>query len=441
MTGHIRDRRSTAEPSLRIIDGRVIDPANGVDAVTDVFVRDGRIAGVGQPPEDFRAVRTIDASGRLVIPGVVDAWARLREPGETHKANIASETRAAVTAGVTRLACPPDTRPVIDSTAVIKLVQERAEAAALARVHPIGALTRELEGSQLSPVAALREAGCIALGQAGRPVTDTRVLRYAMEYAASQDMRIVLQPSDPWLAEGCAHEGPVASRLGLPAIPAAAETTALAHTLALVEATGVRVHFTNLSAGRSVEMIERARDRGLPVSASVSAHQLFLTEMDIDAFDADCHVLPPLRSERDRNLLRQGVADGIIEGIQSDHQPHEADAKLAPFPATEPGIAGLETLLPLTLKLADEGVLDLATAVAAITCGPARTLGLEAGTLTTGASADLCIVDPDAYWTFEREHMHSRGRNTPFHGWSFEHRVSHTFIDGQLVFEHAPGDP
>ena len=436
MSPIFRQRPAERAPSLRIINGRVVDPANGIDEICDLYIQDGRIAGMGKPPEDFRAVRTIDARDRIVCPGVIDAWSRLREPGATHKASIASESRAAIANGITTLCCPPDSSPIIDSSAVVKLVFERSGQAGHARVQPIGALTQGLEGQQLSQAAGLGAAGCIALSNALHPIQDTRVLRHALEYATSHGLPVVIQPLDPWLSHGgCAHEGPVAARLGLPSIPASAETAALAKALALVEETGARVHFTNLSAGRSVKMIEQARNDGLPVTAAVSAHQLYLTEMDTDAFDSQCHVIPPLRSQRDRDLLRQGVADGVIDVIQSDHQPHEADAKLAPFPSTEPGISALDTLLPLTLKLVDEGVLELERAVATLTSGPAAALGLETGSLSAGQPADICIVDGNAFHTIERELLYSQGRNTPFHGWSFSHRVTHTFVEGHLLYE------
>lgn len=419
-----------------IRNGHLIDPANGVDGANDLYIADGRIAGLGSPPEGFVADAELDAAGRWIVPGLIDTWARLREPGQEHKARIKTELRAAVAAGITTLCMPPDTDPVVDTRAVVKLLRQRSEERGLSSILPIGALTRGLEGKRLSEMEDLHHAGCTALSQADVPLNDTRVLRRAMEYAANLGLLIMLRPQDAWLAgNGCAHEGAVASRLGLPGIPAAAETANLAQLLELAAHTGCRLHFVNLSAGRSVNLLREAQEAGLRVSASVSAHQLWLTEMDIDAFDSNCHVLPPLRSERDRDQLRQGVADGVIEIVNSDHQPHEPDAKLAPFPSTEPGMSTLETLLPLTLKLTEQGILDRSTAIARLTQGPARLLGLEdRGQLGIGARADLCLVDPEALWTLEPQAMRSRGRNSAFRGWDFSHRATDTLVGGRRVF-------
>jgi len=336
---------------LSILNGRVIDPVNGVDRVADLFVVKGRIAALGNAPEGFVADRSIDASGQLVCPGLVDLRARLREPGQETKATIASETRAAAAGGITTLVSPPDTDPVVDNPAVVDLIRHRAAQAGFARVLSLGALTQGLTGKTLAEMYALKTAGCIGVSNGDRAVSNTEVMRRAMEYAATQSLPVFLRAEDPWLAEGgCAHEGAVSVRLGLPGIPEAAETIAVARDLQLIEQTGVHAHFCGLSSVRAVKMIARARFDGLPVTVDVSAHQLFLTEMDIGYFDSQCHVRPPLRTQRDRDGLRQALADGTISAVCSDHQPHDVDAKLAPFPASEPGISGLETLLPLTLR-------------------------------------------------------------------------------------------
>ena len=421
---------------ILIRNGHIIDPANNIDHISDLCIEDDRIISAGPQPEGFVPDETIDASGQWVLPGLVDLGVHLREPGQEHKGTIASETRAAVSAGITHIACLPDTDPVIDSPAEVDFILQQAEDAGYCHVEIIGALTRGLEGQALSEMAALHQAGCLGVGQGRRPLTDYGVLRQAMEYAASQGLTVFLQPQDQNLAHnGCAHEGSIASRLGLTPIPHAAETAALGALLALVEQTGARTHFCRLSTARGVDMIRRAKAEGLPVSADTSAHQAFLTEMDISDFNSLCHVLPPFRSERDMLGLREGLSDGTLQVLCSDHQPHEADAKLAPFPSTEPGISGLETLLPLALKLCEEGILSRSQAIAAMTCGPAKILGIEAGSLTPGTPADICILEPDHSWEFDTSAMLSKGKNSPFGGWPFTGRVVRTLLAGETVYE------
>jgi dihydroorotase len=421
---------------ILISGGRVVDPANGLDGQADLYLADGRVAAVGARPDGFRPERVIDATGRVVCPGFIDLAARVREPGQEHKATLASESRAAAAAGITTLCCPPDTDPVIDTPAVVNLIREKAHAAGQVRVLPVGALTRGLDGQDLSAMSALKRAGCRAVSNAHAPLASTLVLRRAMEYAASHDLLVIVRPEDPALADGgCAHEGPVGTRLGLRGIPDAAETVAVAQVLALTEHTGARVHFAQLSCARAARMVAKSRERGAPVSADVAAHQLHLTEAALEGFDAHCHLRPPLRTRADREALRGAVRDGTIAAICSDHQPHEPDAKLDAFPATEPGMAALETLLPLTLDLVGQGVLSLSRAIAALTQGPATILGLDLGTLRSGAPADVCIFDPEARWTLDEHTWLSRGRNTPFWGRSLKGRVTHTLLGGRVVFE------
>lgn len=417
---------------ILISRGRIIDPANDIDRVADLAIADGRV--VGLDPAGFEADETVDARNLLVIPGLIDLAARLREPGEEHKATVASECRAAAAAGITTVCAQPDTVPPIDSPADVRLLRQKADAAGGARVAVIGALTNALDGEQLSEMAALAEAGCVGMGNAQRPVSDLLVLRRALEYAAGLGLTVFAQPVEATLSRGgCVHEGPIASRLGLAAIPVAAETAALGHWLALVEQTGARVHFGRLSSAAGVRLLGRAIADGLPVSGDVAAHQLFLTEMDVADFNPQCHVLPPLRAERDRDALRRALTDGTIAAICSDHQPHEIDAKLAPFAETLPGISGLETLLALTLRLVDDGLLPLPEAIGRVTCAPARVLGLDSGTLTPGALADVCLVEPDTQWELDADCLLSQGHNTPFHGWAFRGRVRRTLVGGCSV--------
>lgn len=426
---------------IHISRGRLIDPANRIDAEQDLFIADGRIAAIGTAPDGFRADTLIDAGGRIVCPGLIDLRAQLREPGQEHKATIASETRAAAAAGITTLCCPPDTQPPIDTPAVAGLIRRRARAAGMARVIPIGALTQDLDGERLSEMAALKQAGCLGVGNGYRPLRNHLVLSRAMEYAATFGLTVFINPQDHALAnDGRAHQGAVATRLGLAGIPGAAETVAVASVLALVDQIGARVHFSLLSTARAAQMIARAQHDGLPVSADVSAHHLHLTENDVLDFDSQCRVHPPLRSLRDRDGLRQWLARGAIAAICSDHQPHEADAKLRPFTETEPGISALETLLPLALRLVDDGVLDLGAAIARLSWHPARILGIQAGQLGVGCQADVCIFDPEARWVADDATLLSRGHNTPFFGWEMKGRVTHTLLSGRLVHEHAAID-
>jgi dihydroorotase len=421
---------------ILIQGGRIIDPANGIDGLHDLCLADGRVVALGGKPDGFTADLTISAQGRIVCPGFIDLCARLREPGHEHKATIAGESQAAAAAGITTLCCPPDTDPVVDTPAVANLIREQAQRAGKLRVLPIGALTRGLQGRDLSAMSALKGAGCLAVGNAHAPMANALVLRRALEYAASHDLLVIVRPEDPYLADlGCVHEGPVGTRMGLPGIPYAAETVAVAQVLALIEQTGARVHFAQISCAHAVRAIARAQEQGVPVSADVAAHQLHLTEADIEGFDARCHVRPPLRGLADRDALREAVRDGVIAAICSDHQPHEPDAKLDAFPSTEPGMAALETLLPLALSLANDGVFSLSRAIAALASGPAAVLGLDAGTLRPGAPADICIFDPEARWTVGESTWLSSGRNTPFWGKTFRGRVSHTLLAGRVVFQ------
>jgi dihydroorotase len=428
------------ELKLSIRNGRLIDPASGTDREADLHIAGGRVLAVGAAPAGFQPDRTLDARGLVVCPGFVDLSARLREPGHEQKATIASETRAAAGAGITTLCCPPDTAPIIDTPAVAQLVYQIAERHGFARVLPAGAITQGLEGRQITEMAALKQAGCPVLSQADRPIRNALVLRRALEYGATFGLTLFLQPQDADLSEGgCAHEGRVATRLGLPGIPEAAETVAVSRALALAEQTGAHIHFRGLSTARGTEMLVEARRRGIPASADVAMHQLFLTEDDLDGFNADCHVIPPLRTLADRDALRSAVAEGAIAAICSDHQPHDADAKEAPFPETAPGISALETLLPLALCLVADKVLDLPTVIARLTTGPAEILGHPAGRdlgcIRPGRPADVCVFDPNEPWVPSPETLLSHGENSPFLGVAFQGRVRWTLLGGRVVCE------
>lgn len=419
-----------------IKNGHLIDPANDISEKADVYISDeGFIQAIGKAPAEFKTESEINADGLIVCPGLIDLRARPREPGLEYKATIESETLAAVSAGITTFCCPPDTQPVIDTPAMAQMIQHRAWRFGMTFIHPIGALTKNLEGKLLSDMEALDEAGCVGLTNGHAPITNTLVMRRAMEYAATFDLTVFLHSEDPWLnGDGCVHEGEVGTRLGLPGIPEAAETVGIARDLALIEHTGVRAHFCGLSSARAVEMIDEAQHRGLNVSADVTAHHLHLTEHDIGDYDTQCHVMPPLRSDRDRAALQQSIKSGVVTAICSDHQPHEPDAKLAPFAVSASGISGLETLLPLTLKLVGSKLLSMEQAIALLTTNPANIIGVDTGNLGVGATADICIFDPKQRWILKAEDFVSRGQNSPFLGWEFTGKVTHTFIGGSLAY-------
>jgi len=422
--------------AILIKNARIIDPKNNLDETTDLYIHDQKIAAVGSAPENFTADETIDASNLWLIPGIVDLSARLREPGLEQKANIETETIAAASAGITTLCVPPDTDPVIDEPAVVELILRKAKQAKKTHVYTLGALTAGLKGEHLSEMASLQQAGCVGVSNARNAINNPLILRRAFEYASTHNITVFIEAQDKHLSEnGNAHEGAIASRLGLNSIPYAAETAPIAQILELIRDTDIRIHFGRLSCARSIELISDAKANGLKVTADVAAHQLHLTDMDISSFNSLYHVIPPLRSQRDMNALRRGIAEGVINSICSDHQPHEPDAKLAPYPATEPGISGIETLLPLTLKLVENGDLELSTAIASITWNPAKILGLDTGHLTVGQTANLCLIDPQKEWVFSIDEMLSHGKNTPFSGWNFKGKVIQTIIKGNTVFK------
>jgi dihydroorotase len=421
---------------IHIKNGRLVDPKNGVDAVRDLFIAAGRVVGVGEAPNGFGANRVIDAAGLVVCPGLIDLAARLREPGYEYKATLESEMQAAVAGGVTSLACPPDTDPPLDEPGLVEMLKHRARTLNQAHVYPVGALTVALKGERITEMGELRDAGCIAFSHAEAPLADNLVLMRALQYAATFGFPVWLRPQDPFLARGgVAHDGEVATRLGLPAIPALAETLAVSTILALARHTGARVHLCRLSTAEGVSLVRAARESGLPVSCDVSVNHLHLSEMDVGFFDPQAHLSPPLRGQRDRDALRAALAEGTIDALCSDHTPVDDDAKQIPFGESEPGATGLELLLPLALKWAEETGTPLATALARVTVAPARIMGLDAGHLSPGAAADLCIFDPQAWWTVEPRALKSQGRNTPFLGLELRGRVRHTLVAGHVVYE------
>lgn len=421
---------------IHIKSGRLVDPKNGVDAARDLYIAAGRVVAVGAAPAGFSANRIIDAAGKIVCPGLVDLAVRLREPGYEYMATLESEMEAAIAGGVTSLACPPDTDPALDEPGLVEMLKFRAKNLNQAHVYPVGALTIGLKGERLTEMAELRDAGCVAFSQAEAPFANNQVLMHALEYAATFGFPVWLRPQDPALAgHGVAHDGEVATRLGLPAIPSSAEVIALSTILILARETGARIHVARLSSAEGVAMVREAKSRGLPVSCDIGIHHAHLSEMDIGYFDPNCHLLPPLRSLRDRDALRAGLADGTIDALCSDHTPVDEDVKQVPFSEAEAGATGVELLLPLALKWAAESQLPLSAAIDRITAKPAAILGIDAGHLAVGAAADICIFDPAEYWRVEPAALRSQGKNTPFSGIELCSRVSHTLVSGNIVYE------
>lgn len=422
---------------IHIKNGRVIDPQNNIDGNLDVFIAAGKILSVGQVPEGFSANQTIDASNLIVCPGLVDLSARLREPGDEYKATLISELQAAVAGGVTSLACPPDTDPVLDEPGLVEMLKHRAKQLNLARVYPLGALTRQLQGKILSEMGELREAGCVGFSQANIAITDTQVLWRAMEYAATFGFTLFLHAEEPFLAkDGVAHDGEVASRLGLKGIPSAAEALALASILRIAKETGAHIHISRLSTAEGVAMIREAKKQGVNISCDVSANQLHLTEHDLGYFDTNCHLKPPLRSQRDKEALSAGLKDGTIDAICSDHTPVDDDAKLAPFAEAEIGATGLELLLALTLKWAQQEKIDFSKAISLVSQASASILGIPAGHLSPNSDADICIYDPNEYWKVCPSSLKSQGKNSPFNGLEMAGKVKATLVHGQIVYQN-----
>lgn len=425
---------------IAIEQGRIIDPANDFDAISNLYIAHGEIIAIGdQPPKGFTPQQTINAQHKLVVPGLVDLCARVCEPGFEYKADIDSESLAAVSGGITTLCSPPDTDPPIQTPADIEFIVRRQSEVGLTKIRVLAAITQGLRGEQLTDMAHLQESGCVGVTNVYRPFANANVIRRALEYAAGLELTVHIHPQDYALAEGgCAHEGAVSTRLGLPAIPEAAETAAIGFYLPLIEQSGVKAHFCRLSTAKGMNMVRRARHDKLNITADVCVHQLFLTEIDISDFNSLCHTRPPLRSQRDRDALRMALTEDGIQAICSDHNPHDLEAKLAPFPATEPGISSIETLLPLTLRLVEEGVISLPQAVSLLSKNPAEILGLNAGSLAVGKPADICVIDPSLEWDCDPQKMNSRGKNSPFAGWALKGAAEVTLVNGKIVHTRKP---
>ena len=432
---------------ILVKNGRVIDPASNFDEVCDVAIAAGRILAIRNIAANFAPAKVIDASGCIVAPGLVDLAARLREPGHEHEGMLESEMAAAAAGGVTSLVCPPDTDPVLDEPGLVEMLKFRAEKLHQARVFPLGALTRNLQGEVLTEMLELTEAGCVGFSQAEVPLANTQVLQRALQYASTYGYTVWLRPQEMHLGQGVAASGPLATRLGLSGVPVAAETIALHTIVELMKATGARVHLCRLSSAAGIEIVRRAKDAGLPLTCDISINSLHLTDNDIGYFDSRMRLNPPLRQQRDRDALREALADGTVDALVSDHTPVDEDAKTLPFAEAEAGASGLELLLSMALKWGQESGAGLVRALAVLTSEPARVLGASLGTLQAstgrlveGGVADVCVFDPAAEWLVTSDALRSQGKHTPFSGYEVPGRVRATIAAGQVAFESRRGD-
>ena len=434
---------------ILIKQGRLVDPASGLDRIGDVAIAGDRIIGLGDVSGEFAPDRTIDAAGLVVAPGLVDLAARLREPGHEHEGMLESELAAAAAGGVTSLVCLPDTDPPLDEPGLVEMLKFRARRLSRCRLFPLGALTRGLAGETLTEMAELTEAGCVGFSQAEVPIVNTLTLQRALQYAATYGYTVWLRPQDAWLGGGVAASGAVATRLGLTSVPVAAETIALATLFELVRATGVRLHLCRLSSAAGVALLRAAKIERLPVTADVSINSLHLTDTDIGYFNAAMRVTPPLRQQRDRDALQAALADGTIDALVSDHTPVSADEKTLPFAEATSGATGLELLLGLALLWGEQQGLGLGPTLARITSAPVAVLGTalgslahSAGRLVAGGVADVCVFDEHARWPVRAEALLSQGKHTPFafetSGFELRGRVHTTVVAGSVAFERAP---
>ena len=422
---------------IHIKNGHLIDPKNNIDAKQDVYIAAGKIVGIGRAPAGFVANQTIDAAGLIVSPGFVDLSARLREPGSEYTATLNSELLAAAAGGVTSLACPPDTAPVLDEPGLVEMLKHRAKQLNLAHVYPLGALTRQLQGKLLTEMCQLTEAGCVGFSQADAAITDTQVLWRAFEYAATFGYTVFLRAEDCYLAkDGVAHDGEIASRLGLKGIPAAAESLAIASILRIAQETKTKIHLCRISTAEGVDLIRQAKKQGAQVTADVSAQHCHLTDFDIGYFNSHANLKPPVRSTRDKAALCQGLKDGTIDAICSDHTPVNDDAKLLPFAEAEAGATGLELLLPLALKWAADNKATLVDAISRISLQPAQILGIAGGHLSENADADIAIFNPQQAWKVSAKDLISQGKNTPFLGLEMLGKVHYTLLHGQITYQN-----
>ena len=422
--------------NMLIRGGRVIDPANGVDEIADVLIEDGRIAAIGSAPG--KADRVIDASGLIVCPGLIDMHVHLREPGQEWKEDIESGSRAAVAGGVTSMCCMPNTTPRLDHAGMIRQVIERARQVGLCDVHPIGAVSRNLDGKELTEMRELVRAGAVAFSDDGKPIWHSGVMRKALEYASTFGFLVIQHAEDLQLTGGgCVNEGRISTQLGVSGMPSVGEDDMVSRDIMLAKLADASYHVAHISTRGAVELVRRAQAEGLKVTAEAAPHHFDLTEEEVLGYNADAKMSPPLRTEEDRQAVIEGLRDGTISVIATDHAPHHEDDKRCGLSCAAFGIVGLESLLPVSLGLERDGVLGMSELIATMTANPAKLLHLEAGTLSEGAAADVCIFNPDETWTLDRNKLFSKSRNTPWHGREMKGRVAYTLKGGRVVYQQG----
>jgi len=423
---------------LLITGGRVIDPHNRLDGVRDVLLSEGRVAEISEKPLPKDGCSVLQAHDRWVLPGLIDLHVHLREPGDEGKETILSGSRAAVAGGFTAVVAMPNTRIVNDSRLVTQFILSRARQANLCQIFPAGAISKGLKGEEMAEIGELAAAGCVCVTDDGRPVMNAGLLRRVLRYAQAFDLPVMLHEEDLSLAgKGSMTEGPRATRLGLLPIPASAEVAMVARDLTIAEETGGRVHLAHLSCEGSVRLVREAKRRGVKVTAEATPHHFTLTDAAVEGYQTHAKMNPPLRQPADVKAIRDGLADGTIDAIATDHAPHGPLEKEVEFDRSENGVVGLETALPLTLELVQQGILTKERAVELLTIGPARALGLPGGHLAIGAPANVTVVNPDAKHTVDATQFFSKSRNTPFHGRAVNGQVTHTIVGGRLVFEEG----
>jgi len=421
---------------LKIKNGHIIDPANDIDKVADLWIEDGKVVAIGD--HSGTPDQTIDATGKIVCPGLIDMHVHLREPGQEWKEDIESGSRAAVAGGVTSMCCMPNTGPHIDHAGIARQIIERAKQVNLCNVHPIGAVTKNLDGKELTEMRELTRAGCVAFSDDGAPIWHAGVMRKALEYSATFGYMIIQHAEEKELTRGgCINEGWISTQLGVQGMPVEGEDSMIARDIMLARRADARYHVAHISSKRGVQMVRDARAEGLKVTTEAAPHHFALTEEEVLGFNVDAKMSPPLRTEEDRLAVIEGLRDGTIEVIATDHAPHHEDDKRCGLSCAAFGIIGLETMLPVSLDLVRGGVLSMSDMIAKMTCNPAQLLGLDSGTLSVGAEADVCIFDADARWIVDREKMVSKGKNTPWHGKEMTGQVTHTLKAGRVVFENG----
>jgi dihydroorotase len=430
---------------LLIKNGTVIDPGR-MHETADIFIEGGKILHIekhagsdgrdssGDPHAEIPADRVIDATGLLVVPGLIDMHVHLREPGEEYKETIASGIQAAAAGGFTTICCMPNTRPVNDNRQVTEFIIHASQQQGMIRVLPVAAISRNLEGRELCEYGELAEAGAVAITDDGRPVVDSLLMRHALEYSRPIGLRVISHCEEPALGRGVMNEGPAATEKGLSGIPNAAESIMVMRDIALAELTGVPVHIAHVSTLESIRAIRDAKNRGIPVTAETAPHYFTLTDAHVIAYDTHAKMNPPLRSEKDREAVQEALADGTIDAIASDHAPHSRLEKEVPFDAAAFGIIGLETSLPLGLRLVSRKTLTISQLIEKMSINPARILGLPAG-IVEGNAADLTLIDPKLSHVYSVENGYSKSRNSPFDGWEFTGKTVYTIAGGQVVFE------